>query len=65
MSLAAHVDGSAQNIEEATGHLETASADIELKVHQMTRPASFALRVGKTLLGVGAQVGSMMGGIGK
>ncbi len=64
-SLAAHLDGSAQNVEETTAHLSAASADIEVKVHQMTRPASFALRVGKTLIGIGAQVGAMMGGLGK
>lgn len=62
LSLAAHLDQSSANIEEATKHLDAASADIEKKVHQMTKPASFALRVGKAILSVAAEVGSMMGG---
>lgn len=62
-SLALHLDQTAANVEIATGHLANASADVEKKVHQLTKPASFAVRVGKALLGVAAQVGAMMGGL--
>lgn len=50
------------NVAVATGALAEASKDVRERVHQATRPASFAVRVGSTLLGIGAKVGSILAG---
>lgn len=52
-----------QNISVATENLSAASKDIRDRVHQMTKPASMAVRIGSTLLGVAAKVGALLAGV--
>jgi methyl-accepting chemotaxis protein len=69
---AAALQASAENATVATEHLaatsehmDHATKDIEDKVHQMTRPPSWAKRVGMTILGVAADVGQIFAGFVK
>ena len=47
------------NTAETTAHLDAASADIQAKVHQMTRPASFIKRMAEAVLTLAAPVVSI------
>lgn len=47
----------------ATASLASAAKDIQVKVHQATRPASFAIKVASALLSVGAKVGAILAGV--
>lgn len=46
-----------QNVSDATKSLANASKDVEVKVHQLTRPAKWWMSVGGAVLSTGAQVG--------
>lgn len=48
-----------QNTAEMTAHLNGAAADIQVKVHQMTRPASFIKQFGEDLFTLAAPVVSI------
>ena len=52
----------AKNAAETSEHLDATTADIQVKVHQMTRPASWAKTVGLTILSVGSDVANMLKG---
>lgn len=62
---AAGVAAASDHTAQATEHLEKATADIETKVHQLTRPPSLAKRIGMGLLDVGAKLGSIAAGFVK
>ena len=47
------------NTAETTAHLDAAAADIQVKVHQMTRPASFVRRMAEAVLTLAAPVVSI------
>ena len=63
--LAANLNTSAANLADATKHTDAATADIEEAVHRLTRPPSMLKRIGTTLLGIGAQLGSIFAGFVK
>jgi outer membrane translocation and assembly module TamA len=48
-----------KNTAETTAHLDAAAADIQVKVHQMTRPASFVKRMAEAVLTLAAPVVSI------
>jgi hypothetical protein len=70
--MAARLDEAAESVALASKstadgaeHLNKATADIEQAVHRLTRPPSLAKRIGTTVLGIGAQLGSIFAGFVK
>lgn len=55
-AILAKTNTTAQNVAETTAHLDAASADIQKKVHQMTKPASFFKQVAEDLFTLAAPV---------
>lgn len=56
---------SSDHVSHATDSLANASKDVEVKIHQLTRPASFAKSLGMTILDIGAKLGSVVTGFFK
>jgi hypothetical protein len=58
-AILAYTQTASKNVASTTGHIDAASADIQVKVHQMTRPASFIKRVLEATLTLAAPVVSI------
>jgi ABC-type transporter Mla subunit MlaD len=58
-AIMANTQTASANVASTTGHIDAASADIQVKVHQMTRPASFVKRVAEDLFTLAAPVVSI------
>lgn len=61
----ANMDQASASFAVTSAHLAGATGDIEAKVHQMTRPASWAKNVGLTLLDLGSKLGNVFAGFVK
>lgn len=57
--IMANTETASKNVASTTGHIDAASADIQIKVHQMTRPASFAKRMAEAVLTLASPVVSI------
>lgn len=57
--IVANTETASQNVATTTAHVEAASADIQIKVHEMTRPASFAKRMAEAVLTLAAPMASL------
>jgi len=64
-SFMANMDQASASFAQTSAHLASATGDIETKVHQMTRPASWAKNVGLTLLDLGSKLGNVFAGFVK
>jgi hypothetical protein len=61
-SFMANMDKASAGFAQTSVHLAGATGDIETKVHQLTRPVSFAKNVGITILDIGSKIGSALAG---
>jgi hypothetical protein len=57
--IMANTESASKNVSSTTAHIDAASADIQVKVHQMTRPASFVKRMAEAVLTLAAPVVSI------
>jgi len=61
-AIAGNLDQASAGLELTSDHLAHTTADIEVEVHKLTRPASFAKRFGGAVLEFGAKIGSVLAG---
>lgn len=61
-SFMVNMDAASAGFAQTSVHLAGATGDIETKVHQLTRPASFAKNVGMTILDIGSKIGEVLSG---
>jgi ABC-type transporter Mla subunit MlaD len=58
-AILANTQTASQNVASTTAHIDAASADVQVKVHEMTRPATFAKRMAEAVLTLAAPVVSI------
>jgi hypothetical protein len=57
--IIANTETASQNVASTSAHVDAASADIQTKVHEMTRPASFVKRLAEAVLTLAAPMASL------